>query len=132
MFFGVLLMLLLSGKYTEAEVMTPLYRVEGDSMVLVLMDIHTFTTENNNSSINNNNNNNDNNDNNDDNYNDMCWGFSPRAAELAFTLEWIHQDMVSKGQTPVPGLFETDIDLTSTLMYEYMKHAAEGKTKSFY
>lgn len=114
-FFGLLFMLLLSGKYSEAEVMTPLYRAEGDSMVLVLMDIHTFTAENNNSS---NDNNNDNNDNNDDNYNDMCWGFSPRAAELAFTLEWIHQDMVSKGQTPVPGLFESDINLTSTLIYE--------------
>lgn len=115
-FFGLLFMLLLSGKYSEAEVMTPLYRAEGDSMVLVLMDIHTFTAENNNSS--NNNNNDNNNDNNDDNYNDMCWGFSPRAAELAFTLEWIHQDMVSKGQTPVPGLFESDINLTSTLIYE--------------
>lgn len=71
---------LLSRKRAEAEVVTPVYSAGGDPGVVGLLDIHRFTE------------------------NEMCMEFSPRTAEMAFALEWFHQDMVKKGISPIPGL----------------------------
>ncbi|XP_061187614.1 uncharacterized protein LOC133195701 [Saccostrea echinata] len=75
----------------------PVYNSHEDPTVLVLVDIHRSTDDN-----------------------GVCTDFSPRAAELTFTLEWLNQDLVKKGKnnSTSPGIlvYDTCGDVRRTML----------------
>ncbi|XP_062600513.1 uncharacterized protein LOC134262138 [Saccostrea cucullata] len=78
-----------------SEPYPPVFASHGDPAVLVLMDIHRSIDDN-----------------------GVCTEFSPRTAELTFTLEWLNQEMVNNEKSIKPGLlvYDTCGDVKRTLL----------------